>query len=222
MIQTGKPLKLEHELNLKFSCVRRVVTGSGKSRQVNEYVLWQDERIYSSQANLPEPESGHTGIPVHFKLPDGQPQCFTRGNVSVFWRLEAKSKMRGPDFRAVFDLPVFKTADSPVADSDANEADPTASLQAPIEEIRRDENSKIKISDGPDGREFYFPRREKRRRGNADDSGFNCLFRIAAGTFLAGIRSGVMILLPIMFGLAGILSFFARAKFMVQIHPRHD
>ncbi len=160
MIQTGNPLKLEHELNLKISCVRQVTTGSGKSRSTNEYILWQDEKIYSSHANLPESESGHTGIPVHFKLADGQPQCFTRENVSVFWRLEAKSKMRGPDFRAVFDLPVFKVAGAAVAETDetdANDSDPTVLLQAPIEEIRRDENSKIKISDGPNGREFYFP-----------------------------------------------------------------
>jgi hypothetical protein len=159
MIQTGKPLKLEHELNLKFSCIRRVVSGSGKNRSINEYTLWQNEKIYSEQAGLPQTGIG-TGIPVHFKLPTDQPETFSRGNESVFWRLEAKSKMRGPNFRAVFDLPVFKAAGAEISDSSATEADdpdPTATLQAPIDEIRREANSKIKISDGANGREFYFP-----------------------------------------------------------------
>jgi len=160
MIETGKPLKLEHELNLKFSCIRRVVTGSGKSRHVNEFALWQTEKIYSEQAVLPEPGPGHTGIPVHFVLPDDQPECFSRGDVSVFWRLEAKSKLRGPHFRAVFDLPVYKVAGAVAAetgDAGGADSDPTAALEAPIEEIRRDEHSRIQFSDGPNGREFYFP-----------------------------------------------------------------
>jgi hypothetical protein len=160
MIQTGKPLKLEYELNLKFSCIRRVISGSGKTRNVREYALWQTEKIYSEQAGLPQMEAGQTGIPVHFKLPADLPECYSRGNESVFWRLETKSKMRGPDFRAVFDLPVFKVAGATVSETDeagANDPDPTAALEAPIEEIRRGENSRIKVSDGPNGREFYFP-----------------------------------------------------------------
>jgi hypothetical protein len=207
MIQTGKPLKLEHELNMKISCVRRVVSGSGKSRQVNEHTLWQDEKIYSSQANLPEPEPGHTGIPVHFKLADGQPQCFTRDNVSVFWRLDARSKMRGPNFRAVFDLPVFKVAGAEISDSSATEADdsdPTATLQAPIDEIRREANSKIKISDGTNGREFYFP--------PAQNVGAALLVTIAAfvciGIVVFLFQFHAPVIFPIVFGLVSILTIY--------------
>ncbi len=71
------------------------------------------------------------------------------------WRLEAKSKMHASDFHVAFEVPVFKVAGAPVSESD--EPDPTIALQAPIEEIRRDEHSRIKVSDGPNGREFYFP-----------------------------------------------------------------
>ncbi len=155
LIATGHPLALEHELHLVCSCVRRVVTGSGKNRSTQEYVLWQSEKIYSEQANLATAGPGQTGIPVHFKLPDDQPECYSRGDESVLWRLEAKSRMRGPRFRALFELPVFQ--DAGAAATEAEEPDPTAALQAPIEEVRRDENSKVKISDGPEGREFYFP-----------------------------------------------------------------
>jgi hypothetical protein len=155
MIHTGVPLQLEHELELTLTCNRRVQAGKNNT----ESILWQGEKIYTVQASLPRLDNG-TGIPVHFKLPEGQPQCVSAGSVSIFWRLEAKSKMRGPDFHLVFDLPVFKTAGAEIADTgeaEADERDPTAKLQASIEEIRRDENSKIKITDGPNGREFYFP-----------------------------------------------------------------
>jgi hypothetical protein len=200
MIQTGKPLKLEHELNLKFSCIRRVVSGSGKNRQVNEYTLWQTEKTYSEQAGLSQMEAGQTGIPVHFKLPADQPECFSRANESVFWRLDAKSKMRGPDFRAVFDLPVFKVAGADVTEADeAEDSDPTAALQAPIEEIRREENSRIKVFEGPDGREFYFP--PARNVGAA-------IFVTLATFLFIGIAAGTYhlhapILFPIIFGIIG-------------------
>jgi hypothetical protein len=202
MIQTGKPLKLEHELNLKCSCIHRVVSGSGKNRSIREYPLWQTERIYSEQANLAEPEPGHMGIPVHFKLPADQPECFSRANESVFWRLDAKSKMRGPDFRAVFDLPVFKVAGADVTEADeAEDSDPTAALQAPIEEIRREENSRIKVFDGPDGREFYFPPARNVGAAIIVTLVMFLFVGIAAGTY----HLHAPILFPIVFGIIGAL-----------------
>ena len=155
MIQAGTRLKPEHGLHLKLSCVRRFVAGSGKNRSVQETVLWQDEKVYKPEAGLPESAPGRSGIPVYFKLPADQPQCFKRGDESVDWRLEAKAKMAGPDFAAAFDVPVFQVAGA-VAEA-ADEPDPTAALQMPIEELRRDEHSKIQVTEGPGGREFYFP-----------------------------------------------------------------
>ena len=156
MIQTGARFRLEHGLHLKISCIRRVVTGSGKNQSTQETVLWQDEKVFKPESDLPEPEPGHSGIPVFFKLPADQPECFAHGREAVLWRLEAKAKMSGPDFAATFEVPVFQFAGTvPVAE--ATEPDPTAALQMPVEEIRRDENSKIKVTDGPAGREFYFP-----------------------------------------------------------------
>lgn len=155
MIQTGGRLKLEHGLHLKFSCLRRTVSGSGKNRSTREEVLWQDEKVLKPDAGLPESEPGHSGIPVYFKLPDGQPQCFSSGDTSVLWRLDARAKMAGPDFSASFEVPVFQVAGA--GPGPADEPDPTAAMQMPIEELRRDEHSKITVSDGPGGREFYFP-----------------------------------------------------------------
>jgi hypothetical protein len=209
VIVTGMPLKLEQGLHLKFSCIRRTVTvtGSGKNRNtntnVNETILWQDEKVFKPEASLPEPEPGHGGIPVFFKLPADQPECFAIGNDSVFWRLEAKSKMRGPDFAVAFDVPVFKVAGASVT-GEASEPDPTAALQEPVEEIRRDEQSKIKVTDGPNGREFYFP--AARNPGMAL---FITLFTLVFnGAAVVTFRLHAPILFPIVFGLIGFLFIF--------------
>jgi hypothetical protein len=203
MIQTGTPLKLEQGLHLKISCIRRTVSGSGKNRSVNENILWQDEKIFKSHADLPEPEPGHSGIPVHFNVPADQPECgFSKtwkGSETVFWRLEAKAKLHGPDFRAVFDVPVFKVAGANAAT--ANEADPTAALQMPIEEFRRDEHSKIKVTDGPDGREFYFP--AARNIGAALFT--TLLMFIFAGIAIATHHFHAPMIFPIFIGLFGVL-----------------
>jgi hypothetical protein len=198
MIQTGAPLKLEHELRVTISCIRRFQAG----KNTRENTLWQNEKNYTAQAGLPEPEPGHTGIPVHFNLPDGQPQCFIRGNVSVFWRLEAKAKMSGPDFHAIFDVPVFKVANA--GSTDADGPDPTAALQATIEEIRRDEHSKIQVVDGPDGREFYFP--AARNPGTALFT--TLLMVVFNGIAAVTFHLHAPILFPIAFGLFGVLLVF--------------
>ena len=201
-IQVGARLRLEHGLHLKLSCIRRTVGGSGDNRNVVENILWQDEKILVPNANLPEPEPGHTGIPVHFKLPGNQPECYASGNESVFWRLEAKSKMRGPDLSVAFDVPVFKVSDA-IAEA-ADEADPTAALQEPVEEIRRDEHSKIQVNDGANGREFYFP--AARNPGTAL---FITLFMLVFnGVAVATFHLHAPILFPIVFGLIGILLVF--------------
>ncbi len=154
LIQTGARIQLEHGLTLRFSCIRRVVTGSGKNRSTHESILWQDEKIFNPAGGLPETKPGRSGIPVYFKIPADQPECFARGNETILWRLETKARLAGPDFTAAFDVPVFRVAGAARA---ADEPDPTAALQMPVEELRRDEHSKIQITDGPGGREFYFP-----------------------------------------------------------------
>jgi len=154
LIQTGARIQLEHGLTLKLSCVRRVATGSGEDRSTQESILWQDEKVLNPPGGLPEPEPSRSGIPVYFKIPADQPECFSQGNETILWRLEAAAKVAGPDFNAAFDVPVYQIAGAAVA---ADEADPTAELQMSVEEIRRDENSRIEITDGPNGREFYFP-----------------------------------------------------------------
>lgn len=154
-IQTGTRIKFQHALHLQLSCIRRVVN-RGEHSSTSEYVLWQGEKVYRPDASYPETRPGHTGIPVYFRIPPGQPESSSAGNVSITWQLDAKSVMSGANFHAVFEVPVFNVAGTEAGT--AEEPDPTAAMQMPIEAMRRDERSLIQVSNGPGGREFYFPR----------------------------------------------------------------
>ena len=201
LIQTGARLRLEHGLHLKLSCVRRIVNNVGDNQNVQENILWQDEKVFAPNADLPEPEPGRSGIPVFFKLPADQPECFARGNESILWRLEAKAKMSGPNFSARFDVPVFKVAGAAIAEDAAEETDPTAALQMPVEELRRDEHSKIQITDGPRGREFYFP--AARNLGMAFM--LTVFFVVWSGFLWLMTVKGAPVMFPIVFGFFDIL-----------------
>jgi hypothetical protein len=202
MIQTGARVHLEHGLHLKFTCLRQVTTGSGDHRSTQEFVLWQDEKVIKPEAELPEPEPGHTGIPVFFKLPADQPESITGRGDGIHWRLEARTKMAGPDFSVAFDVPVFKIAGAAVGDP--AEADPTASLQESVEELRRDEPSKIAVSDGPNGREFYFP--PARNLGMAIF--LTLFFVIWSGFFYFMLVNKAPVLFPIVWGVTDVLLAF--------------
>ena len=114
-IQTGVRLKLEDGLRLKLSCLRRVVSNQGNKLKV----LWQDEKIFKTEAELPEAGSGHSRIPVCFKLPENQPESSDHHKEAIIWRLEADAKTAWPDFRVTFDVPVFKVAVAKPKSSDS-------------------------------------------------------------------------------------------------------
>lgn len=196
LIQTERPLILEQGLHLKLSCIRRTVTGSGKNRHTHENILWQDEKVFRSDAPLPTDGLGGSGIPVHFNLPADQPESTLRGDSNVIWRLEARAKMAGPDFTAMFEVPVFHVEGTPLKQAQTA-PDPTAALQMTAEEIRRDENSKILVNQVPDGLEFYFP--AARNPGTA--FGLTIFSIIWTGVIWLMIHWRAPILFPIVFGL---------------------
>jgi hypothetical protein len=199
IIQTGARLEPEHGIQLKLSCIRRVTTGSGKNRSTQEHVLWQDEKVLKADAGLPEPEPGHTGIPIYFRLPADQPESTVGSGDGIHWRLEARAKMPGMSFHTTFIVPVFKVAGA--AAMEADEPDPTATLQMPIEELRRDEHSRIRVSDGPDGREFYFP--PARNPGAAII--VTLFFVVWSGIFWFLLHTHAPVIFPVVWGVTDVL-----------------
>lgn len=97
IIHVEKPLPPGTPVDLILSSIRR---GVGKNS--SDTTLWQDEH----QAV----EAG--GISVHFRIPyECQPTSGGEGP-SIFWRLTAGSSVPGVDYRASFEVPVFRTARS--------------------------------------------------------------------------------------------------------------
>jgi hypothetical protein len=69
--------------------------------------------------------------------------------------LEASAKLAGPDFHALFEVPVLavtETQPAKVAGSD-----PTLSYQMTLDEVRKEIHSRIQVVEQGDGREFIFP-----------------------------------------------------------------
>ncbi len=199
VIQTGARLRPEHGLHLRLSCVRRVTTG-GRNRSTQETILWQDEKVL--KADLPEPEPGRTGIPVFFRLPPDQPEWSVSGDEQFYWRLEAAAKMPGPDFHATFDVPVFQAAETPAAARD--EPDPTAAYQMPVEKIRLEEHSRIRVGNGPrGGREFFFP--AARNPGTA--LGLTAFLLIWSGVVWLMLHTGASRWFCVVFGGVDVLVF---------------
>ena len=180
-IQVKTRLQPEHGLHLRLSCVRRMTTGASNNRQTSEKILWQDEKWL--RADLPQTGLNETGIPVFFKLPNNLPESEVSRGDGIHWKLEASAKLRGPDYHAAFDVPVFRLPEPP-----AIPEDPTAQFQMSLDEIRRQIHSHIQVNDLPDGgREFIFP--AARNPGFASGASVVCLIWTGIVALLAWNRA---------------------------------
>jgi len=194
-IQVKTRLRPEHGLHLRLSCFRRTTTGSGKDRSTVERILWQDEKWL--RADLPQTDSNATGIPVYFRLPDDQPESTLGNGDGIHWKLEASAKVPGPNFHAIFEVPVFKLPETPAPGDD-----PTASFQMSLDEIRQQIHSLVRVSDLPDGgREFNFP--AGRNPGFA--AGATVFWLIWTGVIAIMVWKNAPVIFPLVFGVMDLL-----------------
>jgi hypothetical protein len=178
-----------------LSCLRRTTSGSGNNRSTTEKILWQDEKWL--RADLPQTDANATGVPVYFKLPDNLPESTTRAGDGIHWRLEASAKLRGPNFHAAFEVPVFQLP-GPREISD----DPTMQYQMSLDEVRKQVHSKIQVNDLPDGgKEFIFP--AARNPGFASGATVFCL--IWTGIVALLVWKHAPFLFPFVFGVLDLL-----------------
>ena len=102
------PSAIPHGIDLRLSCKRRIVTGSGKNQTVNDMVLWQDEKNVPAESVT----RGFTDaeIPVEFAIPAAAYETNADNpNDRVYWQLHAKADVPGVDFNDNYELPVFRT-----------------------------------------------------------------------------------------------------------------
>ena len=161
-IQVKAKLQPQHGLHLRLSCVRRATTGKANNPQKTEKILWQDEKWL--RADLPQTDLNATAIPVFFKLPANLPESTAALGDGIHWKLEASAKLRGPNFDAAFEVPVFKLPEPPQISED-----PTLQFQMSLDEVRKQIRSKIQVNDLPDGERIYFSRRAQSRLSRRRD-----------------------------------------------------
>jgi hypothetical protein len=157
--------RAEHGIDLRLSCLRTFVSGSGDHRGTNQIVLWQAEQNVPAGAVEPGPLG--RAIPVDFSPPaDSLVTDHDNPSDQVLWLLHAQADVPGVDYSDDFEIPVFRTAASePASDSgtrtttgadgfgfatpQANDADSGA--------VPQPTHTKVVVSMGPGGTEFYFP-----------------------------------------------------------------
>lgn len=102
----------EDGYHLRLSCVRRIVTGSGRNRSVTETPIWSHEHVVSAATVMRSPAGG-VRVPFSMTIPpDAQSTDIRRERDSVHWRLDVAAELPGVDYAATFELPVFVTATS--------------------------------------------------------------------------------------------------------------
>jgi hypothetical protein len=155
-----------HGIDLRLSCVRRVVTGSGNNRSTSQINLWQADKNVPYGAVGPGPLG--RAIPVDFELP-AESLITDHSNASdqVLWMLHAQADVPGVDYSDDFELPVFRTAASSQAVSDSRSQASAESggfgfATAPSADadsgaVPQPARMKVVVSMHDGGTEFYFP-----------------------------------------------------------------
>jgi hypothetical protein len=155
-----------HGIDLRLRCVRRVTTGSGNNRSTSNITLWQADKNVPSGAVGPGPLG--RAIPVDFELPaEGLATDHNDSNDQVLWLLHAQADVPGVDYSDDFELPVFRTADSPQPASNSQSQVGAAAtgfgfattqvLDGDSGAVPQPAHTKVVVSMRDGGTEFYFP-----------------------------------------------------------------
>jgi len=149
-IQARFPHSPDHGIHLRLSCAHRVVTGSGNSQSTSETIVWRDEADLASGQLCPGPLG--TTIPVAFRIPlDAQPTEKRNSRDEFVWVLEALADVPGVDYHDIFEVPVFRTSQTP-AQPEAEKFAPTVTAQS----VARPGVATIEVRQNTEGTEFYF------------------------------------------------------------------
>jgi hypothetical protein len=157
-IQARFPHSPDHGVTLRLSSVHRYVTGSGNTQSTNETILWRDDAELNSGQLCSGPNG--TTIPVAFRIPlNAQPTEKLSPRDEFLWLLEATASVPGIDYHDVFEIPVFRTAQSPTGE-EAAEEEAVFATQSIITTCPS--QLSIQVRPVADGLEFYFgPARNK-------------------------------------------------------------
>ena len=199
VIEARFPHTPDHGIHLRLSCLHRVTTGSGDSQSTNENIVWRDEADLSSGQLCPGPAG--TTIPVTFRIPwDAQATEKRSPRDEIVWLLEALADVPGVDYHDIFEVPVFRTQQTPA------QQDPEPEVFAAHPATRPDVLT-VDVRATANGTEFFFP--AARNQGFAAmTNGFFLVF--ALGTFFLS-----RVHIPIIFALG--CAFFSLILLYITI-----
>ena len=187
----------ERGVHLLLTCTNKVVTGSGDNRSTQEKILWRDEKTVSATELCPGPTG--TSIPVSFRIPfEARPTDTSNPHNCILWLLEADAEVPGVNYRDFFELPVFRTKDTPQAEENGRFASSEGACSAPARPT-------VKVGPAAEGgTEFYFP--AARNPGFAISmSAFTLLW---SGFLWVMVAYGAPVFFPIIFGLFDLLMVY--------------
>jgi hypothetical protein len=156
--------RVEHGIDLRLSCVRKVVSGSGDHSTTNQIILWQaDQNVPSGAVG-----SGPLGraIPVDFTPPADSPfTSHDNPSDQILWLLHAQADVPGVDYTDDFEIPVFRGAASTEVARDSESSAFSGPNAFGFATTRSDDSGDVaqpahtKVVVGPSsgGTEFYFP-----------------------------------------------------------------
>jgi hypothetical protein len=199
-IQARFPHSPDHGIHLQLTSAHRVTSGSGKSQNTTETVLWRDEADLSSGQLYPGPDG--TTIPVSFRIPqDAQPTEKRNFRDEFVWLLEASADVPGVNYHDVFEVPVFRTAQTPT--------EATVFAAAEQTPAQRPRTMTVEVRANANGTEFYFP--AGRNKSFAMSTTFFLL--IFGSISIVLFRVPAPIIFPIAFGFFSLLLLY----FTVQL-----
>jgi hypothetical protein len=198
-IQARFPHSPDHGVQLRISCVHRTTTGSGDHQNTSERIVWRGESSLASGQLYPGPNG--TSIPVSFRIPwDGQSTETRSSRDVILWQLEAMADVPGVDYHDVFEVPVFRTAQTP--------AQPPPETAVTNAFAARPANLTVEVKQTAQGVEFYFP--AARNKGFAAGTTVFLLIFGAVTYFLMGSRAPVIF--PLAFGFFTLLLLYIVAQ----------
>ena len=193
------PHGADHGVRLKLSCINRVVSGSGKNQTTSDRILWREEKNVSSGELCPGPLGSL--IPVSFRIPWNALQTDgTNSRNCILWLLEADADVPGVDYKDTFELPVFRTKDTPTApETDTRSENPACSAPS---------RPTVQVSQTAEGTQFFFP--PARNKGFA--LGLTTFSMIWSGVLTAMVLLHAPIIFPIVFGFFDLLLLMGAAQ----------
>jgi hypothetical protein len=156
--------RADHGIDLRLSCVRKVVSGSGDHSTTNQIILWQADQNVPAGAVAPGPLG--RAIPVDFSIPaDSVITSHDNPRDQILWLLHAQADVPGVDYTDDFEIPVFRGASSAETVSGSESSASSAANSFGFASMRTDDSgevaqpshTKVIVGMGSGGTEFYFP-----------------------------------------------------------------